>query len=118
MKQQKGKPRGRPFKPGQCGNPGGRPKIVDEIKALAREHGPEAFRKVVRLMTSADERVVLAAANSVLDRAYGKATQFVDITQRRELADLTDAELADIARCGGAGIVAAPKGKNGASRVH
>jgi len=32
--------RGRPFKKGRSGNPGGRPKVVSEIQALAREKSP------------------------------------------------------------------------------
>jgi Family of unknown function (DUF5681) len=42
---------GRPFKKGQSGNPGGRPKVVAEIRQLARERGPEAIAALVKVMT-------------------------------------------------------------------
>jgi len=38
---------GKPFKKGQSGNPGGRPKIVGEVKELARTHTAEAIETLV-----------------------------------------------------------------------
>lgn len=88
---------GKPFQPGQSGNPNGRPKIAGEIKALARQHGPEAFRRVLELLKSDDERVAFVAAQEILNRAYGKPTQYLDVTERKDISDLTDDELAAIA---------------------
>lgn len=88
---------GRPFEAGKSGNPGGRPVVVREIKAMAREKAPKAFAKVVALLDSDDERVAFVAAQEILNRAYGKPTQYVDVTERRDITDLTDAELAAIA---------------------
>ena len=34
---------GKPFKKGQSGNPGGRPKVAAEVKELAREHTGKAI---------------------------------------------------------------------------
>ena len=68
------------FQKGQSGNPGGRPKEAAEVKGLAREYGPEALRKLVDLMRGEDARVAKAAADSLLDRAYGKPTQAVDVS--------------------------------------
>lgn len=69
-----------PFVKGQSGNPGGRPKAEQEVLAVAREHGPEAVRKLVELSKSQDERVSLAACNALLDRAYGKPKQVQEVT--------------------------------------
>ena len=68
------------FQKGQSGNPGGRPKECAEVKALARQYGPEAIEKLVALLRGEDARVAKAAADSLLDRAYGKPTQAVDLT--------------------------------------
>ena len=43
---------GKPFKKGQSGNPGGRPKVVAEVKELARAHTGEAIETLVSIMTN------------------------------------------------------------------
>ena len=68
------------FLPGFTPNPSGRPKIVDEIKQLARERAPDAFKRVCGLMGSADERIALAASQEVLNRAYGRPMQGIEQT--------------------------------------
>jgi hypothetical protein len=84
------------FQPGQSGNPGGRPKVISEIQALAREHKTEAIDTLVAIMrdegASAAARV--SAATAILDRGFGKATQTIESNLRdRPLRELTDAEL-------------------------
>lgn len=63
------------FKPGQSGNPGGRPKADREVVALAREGSVRAIGRLIELIESENLRVAVSAANSVLDRAFGKPTQ-------------------------------------------
>jgi hypothetical protein len=75
-----------PWKPGQSGNPGGRPK---GIAAIARQHTDKAVQVLVDGMESPDERVKIAAAKEILDRGYGKAPVFTaDLTGK--LDDLDD----------------------------
>ena len=70
--------RGRPFKKGISGNPGGRPKVVAELHALARTHAPDAIEELARLAVKArSEPARVAAIRELLDRGYGKATQFL-----------------------------------------
>ena len=67
---------GRPFKKGQSGNPGGRPKVVAEIRQLARERGPEAIAALVKVMTKGkSEAARVAAATALLDRGWGRPKQ-------------------------------------------
>lgn len=70
----KREPGGR-FAPGVSPNPGGRPRVVAKVRELAQQQGETAFQKVVDLMQSNDERIALAAAREILDRAYGKPEQ-------------------------------------------
>lgn len=63
------------FKKGQSGNPGGRPKDLAKVKELAQEHTVEAIERLAFWMRSNDPKASVAAANALLDRAWGKATQ-------------------------------------------
>lgn len=66
---------GRPFQAGQSGNPGGRPKELGDVKALARAHTVEAIEKLVEWMRSDNAKASVTAANGLLDRGWGKAAQ-------------------------------------------
>jgi hypothetical protein len=68
--------RGRQFEKGRSGNPGGRPKVVGELRELAREHTRKAINELARLAVKArSESVRVAAIRELLDRGYGKPTQ-------------------------------------------
>lgn len=68
------------FEPGQSGNPGGRPKENNEVKALARALGIEAIEKLAQLMRGDDPRVASSAAQALLDRGFGKPSQSVEMS--------------------------------------
>ncbi|MDI3298260.1 MAG: hypothetical protein QJR08_03720 [Bacillota bacterium] len=74
--QQPRRPPGRPFPKGVSGNPGGMPKGVAEVKALARQWAPRAIETLVDIMLHGQhERARIAAAEALLDRGFGKPTQ-------------------------------------------
>jgi len=64
-----------PFEKGKSGNPGGRPKVEGEIRALAQTHGPAAIAKLVEHMVGEDDRLAQTAATALLDRGFGKPHQ-------------------------------------------
>ena len=64
------------FKKGQSGNPGGRPRVIAELRDLARQHAPAAIEELARLAVKArSETARIAAIKELLDRGYGKARQ-------------------------------------------
>src|ERR1700752_2936978 len=72
------------FKPGRSGNPGGRPKVVAEVRDLARQHTAMAIETLRSIAADPkkDPRARVAAANALLDRAYGKPPQDVNLDGR------------------------------------
>jgi hypothetical protein len=69
--------------PGHSANPGGRPRVVAELRDLARAHTPDALKRLVELLHSKNEHTALAAARELLDRGYGKPVQAVDKTEHK-----------------------------------
>jgi hypothetical protein len=88
------------FKPGQSGNPGGKPKLpppvrqaLADAKALARPLAPEAIQTLSDVMTNAKAPPAarVGAAIAILDRGYGKPAQAVEA--KLTIVDrMTDAE--------------------------
>lgn len=80
------KPRGpgKPFQKGQSGNPSGRAKRTQEELDLidaCKEKTPAALGVIEQIMMSGEnERNRLAAAQYIVDRAYGKAVQQTELT--------------------------------------
>lgn len=73
------------FKPGQSGNPAGRKAEVGPIKELARQHTAAAVDALVKALDDPNGRTRVAAAEAILDRAYGKPTQHHELDAGDEL---------------------------------
>ena len=96
---------GRPFKPGESGNPGGRPKDTDEVKEgkeMLRRAMPEAVRAVVEVLNNPEAKVSerLTAATIILDRVLGKAAQPIvaDIYEDESSHTMTLDEMYELAK--------------------
>ena len=76
--------RGR-FLPGESGNPSGRGKDDFELMMLCRDHSKEAVGALIEIMRnkkSADSHRIMAA-NSLLDRGYGRPKQSFDVQSNK-----------------------------------
>lgn len=65
------------FQPGRSGNPGGRPKEDNEVKALARQHTKDAVARLAFWLQSDNAKASVSAAVALLDRGYGKPSQAI-----------------------------------------
>ena len=73
--------------------------MLGDFQELAREHTIEALDVLVQIILNekAPPNARVAAANTLLDRAYGKAPTFsTSDTQFKRAVDMTDDELATI----------------------
>lgn len=79
----------KPFPKGVSGNPNGRPKLPDIREAMARllgdqKDGAVALDTVLSALRMKAEAGDVRAAEVLLDRAFGKASQTVDVTSGGE----------------------------------
>jgi hypothetical protein len=69
------------FQPGRSGNPGGRPRKIAAVQALARQHTVKAIKQLVDCIgdakASRSERN--KASEILLNRGWGAPTQPVDL---------------------------------------
>lgn len=85
---------GRPFKKGQSGNPGGRPKGLVEVVTLARQHTPASVERLADIaLHSKNEPAAIAACKLLLDRAWGQAPASVTLSNELTPEAMSDEEL-------------------------
>lgn len=71
------------FEKGKSGNPSGRPKqTAEELDLInaCKSKVPKALDKLEALMDSDNEGVALKASLAIIERAYGKPRQEIDMT--------------------------------------
>jgi hypothetical protein len=88
-KNRKKPPPANGFVAGKSGNPRGRPKQTPQeldLIAACKEKTPDALNVILDIMQNGEkEQTRLSAAQSIIERAYGKPTQPQDIKIAGEL---------------------------------
>ena len=83
------------YQSGQSGNPDDLPKVVAKVRALARERTEAAIKLLVDMMERGKgDQTRLAAANSLLDRGWGKPTQPIAGDAQMPAVQIDDAKAA------------------------
>ena len=83
------------FKKGQSGNPKGRPKLPDLKEVMQNilgetKEGKTALEAVLAALRAKAAKGDVRAAELLLDRAYGKAKQIIDMNAALEVRDVSD----------------------------
>jgi HEAT repeat protein len=86
------------FQPGKSGNPGGRPKKDERIRAaeeLAKEHTEDAMNALIEIALdkAAPARARVTAAEVILDRGWGKPVERHEVGTPGEFDHLSEEEM-------------------------
>jgi hypothetical protein len=81
-----------------AGRPPGTPnKLSRPVKALAASYGPASIARLVQLRDgAASEQVRFAAAKELLDRAYGRPRQEIDLTGDKSVTVIVQRQTAPV----------------------
>lgn len=68
------------FTKGKSGNPGGRPKKLEDVKELAATYTKDAIERLAYWMKTDDSKASISASTALLNRAWGMPTAPVEHT--------------------------------------
>lgn len=87
------------FKPGKSGNPSGRPRVILEVRDIAREYTPTAFNTLWTICRDpkAPAAARVSAADTLIAYGYGRPPQAVAIANLTPAPDHPVADAAEAA---------------------
>ena len=86
-----------PWAKGQSGFQDGKSSRYVETQQYARQHSLEAMRTLVERLRDPDGRIAVVAANSLLERAWGKVREAKPEEQQQMQLDLSSLDAAELA---------------------
>lgn len=65
-------------------------KVTADVRALAQKYGPKALKTLAEIMEAGEQPASarVSAAKELLDRAYGKSPQPIDVTAQADTREL------------------------------
>jgi len=90
------------FKKGSSGNPSGRPKVLladgRSLSDIAKQHTEAAVQALVDVLTDGEsEAARVSAANSLLDRGWGRPKQDIGVEVSDDLVEIIAERRAQVA---------------------
>lgn len=86
------------FKPGESGNPKGRPPMLEATRELLRDASYEAAYNLIRISKNPKHPKQFQACQDILDRNLGKATQPLDLGEENSIKIIIPEEFKGLAK--------------------
>lgn len=86
------------FKPGQSGNPSGRPKTPEEAKKKLKDEAYQAVDRLIKEASNPKNKHYYDANIAIIERVWGKSAQPIDIDSENTIKVIMRDELKDLAK--------------------
>jgi hypothetical protein len=86
------------FKPGQSGNPSGRPKTPEEAKKKLKDEAYMAVNRLIKEAQNPKSKHYYEANIVIMERVWGKAAQPIDLESENTIKVIIPDEYKDLAK--------------------
>lgn len=86
------------FKPGQSGNPSGRPKTPEEAKRKLKDEAYQAVDRLIKEARNPKSKRYYESNMAIIERVWGKASQPIDVDMENAITIKIADELKDLAK--------------------
>ena len=86
------------FKPGQSGNPSGRPITPEEAKKKLKDEAYQAVERLIKTAGNPKDKHYYDANMAIIERVWGKATQPIDVESENTVKIIMGNEEAELAK--------------------